>query len=80
MKYRVREIRKEKGMTQVELAKESKVARGIIIRLESDKEFGTSVNTLQKLANALNCEMSDIFCQNRTTNRTKEKVTDTMEK
>jgi DNA-binding helix-turn-helix protein len=61
MKYRVKEIRKEKGMTQVELAEKAKVARGIIVRLESEKEFDTSLNTLQKLACALNCEVSEIF-------------------
>lgn len=61
MKYRVKEIRKEKGMTQVELAEKSKVARGIIVRLENGKEYRTSSSTLEKLADALNCTIGEIF-------------------
>jgi DNA-binding Xre family transcriptional regulator len=48
-------------MTQVELAEKSKVARGIIVRLESGKEYRTSSSTLEKLADALNCTIGEIF-------------------
>lgn len=61
MRYRVKEKRKEKGMTQVELAKKANVARGIIARLESKKEFPTSTSTLSKLSQALDCKIEDIF-------------------
>lgn len=61
MLYRVKEVRKERGLTQEELAKKAKVARGIIVRLESDEEFNTSTNTLSKIAKALECSMAEIF-------------------
>lgn len=61
MSYRVKEIRKEKGYTQEELAKKAKVARGIIVRLESGKDFSTSTETLNKIAIALECQVTDIF-------------------
>lgn len=61
MSYRVKEMRKEKGYTQEELAKKAKVARGIIVRLESGKGFSTSTETLNKIAIALECQVTDIF-------------------
>lgn len=61
MEYKVKEIRKEKGMTQEQLAEKSGVARGIIVRLESGKGFSTSMKTLAKIATALDCKVSDIF-------------------
>lgn len=61
MQYKIKEKRKERDMTQVELAEKSKVARGIIVRLESQKEFATSTSTLFKLAQALDCKIEDIF-------------------
>lgn len=61
MQYKVKEKRKEKGMTQVELAEKANVARGIIVRLESKKEFSTSIITLKRLSEALDCKIDDIF-------------------
>lgn len=61
MLYRVKEVRKKRGLTQEELAKKARVARGIIVRLESDEEFNTSTNTLNKIAQALECSMAEIF-------------------
>lgn len=61
MSYRIKEVRKEKNLTQEELAKKAGVARGIIIRLESNKGYNTSTETLNKIANALGCNVSDIF-------------------
>ena len=63
MAYRVKELRKEKKMTQVQLAEKANVARGIIVRLESGKNFSTNISTLQKLADALECRVDEIFLQ-----------------
>ena len=62
MGYRRKEIRKEKNMTQEQLAKESGVSRAIISGLESGRTTVTSTKTIMKIAKALQCEVSFIFC------------------
>lgn len=61
MRYRVKELREKLGMTQQELADKSGVSRGIIVRLESGLDVATMTSTLIKLADALECEVSDVF-------------------
>ena len=61
MAYFVKQVRKEKGMTQEELCKAAGVSRQIVSDLESEKEVNTTVETLQKLASALGCTVADIF-------------------
>ena len=59
----LKERRKEAGISQEELAKKSGVSRGTIAAIESEnKEVSTGVNTLAKLAAALNCKVEDFFC------------------
>ena len=53
MGYRVLEKRKEKKMSQEELAEKSGVSRTIIVALESGNEVTTTTTTLLKIANAL---------------------------
>lgn len=59
--FRLKEIRTEKGMSQQELADKSGVNRGIIIRLESAREYETTTTTLRKLAAALDVPISALF-------------------
>lgn len=54
MKYKIKELREKRKMTQDELSKESGVSRGIIVRLESGEDVETTVGTLKSLAEALN--------------------------
>lgn len=61
MGYRIREYRKEKGMTQEALAQKSGVSRTIISGLESGRVKVTSTGTIIKIAKALGKEISDIF-------------------
>lgn len=61
MEYRIVEMRKERGMTQDELARKSGVSRTIISGLENGKITVTTTRTLVKLAEALNCKIDDIF-------------------
>lgn len=61
MKNRLKENREEKGMSQEELAKKSTVSRTIISGLENQKIDGVTNITLEKLANALDKKVSEVF-------------------
>ena len=62
MAYRIKEFRKKKNMSQAELSEKSGVSRAIIVRLEDETmEFVTTTSTLQRIANALDTKVSDIF-------------------
>ena len=61
MKYRIRELREEKGMTQEELSRKSGVCRATIWALESGENKVTTTKTLLKIAGALGVEMEAIF-------------------
>lgn len=63
MPFKIKEMRKNKGMSQEELSKQAGISRQIISDLESgDKEVNTTTNTLLRIAEALGCTISDIFC------------------
>ena len=61
MKYKVKEIRVRRGLTQEELSSLSGVSRGIIHRIESEKNYETTVGTLESIANALNVSVRYLF-------------------
>ena len=61
MKNRLKEIREEEGMTQEELTKKSTVSRTIISELENQKTDVITNMTLEKIAEALNKKVTDIF-------------------
>lgn len=61
MKNRLKEIREEEGMTQEELSKKSTVSRTIISELENQKTDVITNMTLEKIAEALNKKVTDIF-------------------
>lgn len=61
MGYKIKEKRKERNMTQEQLAAEAGVSRATISSLESGKEMVASTKTITKIANALKCKVSEIF-------------------
>lgn len=61
MRYKIKERRKQLGVTQAELAEKADVSRTIISRLESDQEFETTTTTLKKLAEALDTTVSHLL-------------------
>lgn len=61
MGYRIKEVRKERGLSQEELCKRANVSRALLSDLETGKRTVTSTKTLIKLAKALECEVSYIF-------------------
>ena len=61
MKYRIKELREEKRMTQEELSEKSGVSRPIISKLEQEKPVNMLTDTLSKIANALDVKVSSLF-------------------
>lgn len=61
MAYKVKERREELGMSQTELCQKAGVSRQTLSGIEAGKVANVTVKTLQKLAKALSCRVSDIF-------------------
>lgn len=61
MGFKIKELRRELGMTQETLAEKSGVSRTIISGLESGRITTTSTGTLLKIANAMEVDVEDIF-------------------
>lgn len=61
MQFRVKQCREEAGLSQEALSEKSGVSRTIISGLESGKITVTTTETLLKISNALEKNVSDIF-------------------
>lgn len=61
MGYKIKEIRENMGMSQVQLSEKANVSRAIISGLESGRVTVTTTDTLKKIANALDKKVSEIF-------------------
>lgn len=61
MRFKIKQLRKERRMSQEELAEKSGVSRATISGLETKSNPITTTETLQKLASALNVEVSEFF-------------------
>lgn len=57
----IKNIRENKNMTLYELSKKSDVSRSYLIDLESNRRTNPSVSVLQKIANALNVNIKELF-------------------
>lgn len=66
MGYRIRYIREERGMTQVQLAEKSGVSRATICALENGTERVTTTKTLSKIADAMEVTIDDLFAPDTT--------------
>ncbi len=61
MEYRIKQLRKERGLSQEALARASCVSRTTISHLETHAERATSILTLFKLAQALGVGVDRLF-------------------
>lgn len=61
MGYRVKEIRKQRNMTQEELERKSGISRQTISAIENDKVSDVKVGTLLAIANALETTVDCLF-------------------
>lgn len=61
MTIQIKDLRDEKNLSQEELAKKADVSRTIISDLENGKKNNITLNTLKKIAEALEVQVNDIF-------------------
>ena len=62
MEYNIKARRIQQDMTQEELCQTASISRQTLSGLENGKAVNTTMQTLKKIADALNCTVSDIFC------------------
>lgn len=58
---KLKQIREEKGFSQIELAEKSGVSRVTISMLETGTQKNTTANTLLRLSEALGVPIDDFF-------------------
>lgn len=61
MGYIIRELRVRKGMTQNDLADKAGITRTTLWRLESGKGKVAMTKTLEKIANVLEVDITELF-------------------
>lgn len=60
-KLNIKAMREKSGLTQEALAEKANVNRSLLNQLETGKLTNTSTNTLKKLADALECKITELF-------------------
>lgn len=61
MKYRVKELRTDKNLTQEQLAELTGISRQSISNIETGNYKDINGSTLMSIAKALNCKTDDLF-------------------
>lgn len=61
METKIKEIRESMQISQEKLAEKSGISRTVISDLENGKPINITVGTMNKLSNALEREISEIF-------------------
>ena len=57
----IRRIRQEKGMSQDRLSKKADLALNTIVKVETGENLNPTVETLRKIAKALDIPIGDLF-------------------
>jgi transcriptional regulator with XRE-family HTH domain len=57
----IRRIRQEKGMSQDRLSKKADLALNTIVKIETGENPNPTVETLKKIAKALDVQVGDLF-------------------
>ncbi|MGH2494366.1 MAG: helix-turn-helix domain-containing protein [Ktedonobacteraceae bacterium] len=61
IRIRLKEVLQEKGMSMSMLSHESRISFSTISRIINDKNYSPTLNTLERLAKALDVEISDLY-------------------
>ena len=61
MGYRIKDLRQQQGLSQEALAKKSGISRVTISKLETKQDAVANIDTLRKIADALQVGIGDIF-------------------
>lgn len=61
MRFKIKELREQKEMSQNQLSKLSGISRLTILSLENNEEHNAKVDTLRSLAEVLGVQVSELF-------------------
>jgi transcriptional regulator with XRE-family HTH domain len=61
IKFKLKQIRKTKNLSQSQLAKLANISIGTVVRMEQNKINDTNFITMLKIATALNISLYDLF-------------------
>ena len=59
--YKIKDMRRKRGISQGELSKESGIARATISKLENGAEIVIRISTILALSKVLKCSPSKLF-------------------
>lgn len=59
--YKIKDMRKKRGISQWELSKRSGIARATISKLENGSEIDIRISTILALSKVLKCSPSKLF-------------------
>lgn len=59
--YKIKDMRRKRGISQGELSKESGIARATISKLENGAEIDIRISTILALSKVLKCSPSKLF-------------------
>ena len=57
----IRKLRQKKGISQDRLSKEADIALNTVVKIETGESPNPTVDTLEKIAKALDVEIKDLF-------------------
>ncbi len=57
---KIKELRKEQGLTQEELAKKADIPYATLLKIENDKVMNPTITTLKKISVALSTTIDDL--------------------
>lgn len=58
---KIKQIRKDKEMTQEELARKADIPYATLLKIENDTVQNPTINTIKKISSALNISVDDIL-------------------
>lgn len=77
--YAIRNLRKSKNITLDELSNKTSLSNSYLSKLENNKVTNCTINTLEKIANALEVNIKDLFYSKLDINELKIKLNETID-
>ena len=77
--YAIRNFRKSKNITLDELSNKTSLSNSYLSKLENNKVTNCTINTLEKIANALEVNIKDLFYSKLDINELKSKLNETID-
>lgn len=78
--FRIKQIRKNKNISAYKLSQMTNISRSYLSEIENNKIINISLNTLLKIATALDVNVKDLFYTNLDIEDLKQKMYNIMEK